>query len=260
MKIAVLYIATGKYFVFWEEFYKSAKKYLFSEDGNEVQFFVFTEEKRELGDDVTVTVVENEAWPYPTLKRYHYFLQLKETLQEFHYTYFFNGNTVFLRAVGEEILPKGNTSFSFVRQPYSLLENNTEFGYERRPESRAYIKSGEGIYYIWGAFNGGSTDRFLKMAKIIKDWSEEDLKIKLIAAFWDESYLNRYLLELNETDYTLVDNKIFLVEGYNENDEQVKMGAAINIFEKSRFFDTSFKGNLSFSNTVKNKVKNLLGI
>jgi hypothetical protein len=259
MKIAILYIATGKYFVFWERFYASAKQYLFCNTENQLHFFVFTDEDRELGPDVHVTVVNNEQWPYPTLKRYHHFLQLKEKLQQFDYIYFFNGNTVFLRPVGEEILPKSGTNFAFVRQPFTLTQKNTEFGYERRPESKAFIPLGKGKYYIWGAFNGGCSESFLKMASIIRDWTDEDLKIPLITAFWDESYINRYLLELKEEEYTLVNTDLFLVSGYNEDDANAQATTAIHIFEKSRFFDTSFKKTASFRHRVGLKMKRLLG-
>ena len=45
-KVAVLYIATGKYTVFWPEFYESAEKYLLKDC--EVHYFVFTD-----ADDLT---------------------------------------------------------------------------------------------------------------------------------------------------------------------------------------------------------------
>lgn len=40
-KVAALYIATGKYTVFWPEFYESAEQYLLRDC--EVHYFVFTD-------------------------------------------------------------------------------------------------------------------------------------------------------------------------------------------------------------------------
>ena len=40
-KVAALYIATGRYTVFWPEFYESAEKYLLKDC--EVHYFVFTD-------------------------------------------------------------------------------------------------------------------------------------------------------------------------------------------------------------------------
>lgn len=259
MKVAILYIATGKYFIFWDQFFQTAKQYLFADRERELKFFVFTDQERSLGEDVHVTVVRDEPWPYPTLKRYHYFLQLKEQLLTHDYVYFFNGNTTFLKPIGLEILPRSGTDFVFVQQPFTLAQNNTEFGYERRKESKAFIPLGEGRYYIWGAFNGGKPDKFLRLAEVIKGWTDEDLKLPLISAFWDESYLNRYLLELNSNSYTLVENNLFLVDGYNDNRKDVEKTAAIHILEKSKFFDTSFKRKKSIADKVKERVKSLIG-
>ena len=41
-KVAALYIATGRYTVFWPEFYESAEKYLLKDC--EVHYFVFTDD------------------------------------------------------------------------------------------------------------------------------------------------------------------------------------------------------------------------
>ena len=41
MKIAILYICTGKYYIFWENFYNSAQKNLFPYETK--HFFVFSD-------------------------------------------------------------------------------------------------------------------------------------------------------------------------------------------------------------------------
>lgn len=48
-KVAALYIATGRYTVFWPEFYESAEKYLLKDC--EVHYFVFTDAATLPGDD-----------------------------------------------------------------------------------------------------------------------------------------------------------------------------------------------------------------
>lgn len=42
MRIAILYICTGKYNVFWDGFYKSSEKF-FLKDEAEKEYFVFTD-------------------------------------------------------------------------------------------------------------------------------------------------------------------------------------------------------------------------
>lgn len=257
MKIAILYIATGKYFIFWERFYETAKNFLFSDREKELQFYVFTDKERELGGDVKVTVIDNEPWPYPTLKRYHYFLQLEKQLGEFDYIYFFNANTLFIAPVGEILFPKEYTGLVFVQQPTTLTQNNLEFGYERRMQSKAFIKKGEGKYYVWGAFNGGTSRFFLEMARTINEWTKSDRENNIIPVWHDESYLNKYVYSLDEKTYTLLPVSIFLVNGIPAYDAESGK-ECIHIFNKSDFFDVSFKRKKSIRDTFSKKLKQIL--
>jgi hypothetical protein len=257
MKIAVLYIATGKYFTFWDGFYESAKRFLFCDREKELKFFVFTDEERQLGGDVKLTVIDNEPWPYPTLKRYHYFLSLEEELQQFDYIYFFNANTLFIASVGEILLPKKDAGLSFVQQPTTLALSNSEFGYERRIQSKAFIKKGEGKYYVWGAFNGGESGYFLKMAKTINEWTEIDRDNNIIPVWHDESYLNKYVVGLDEKEFNLLPVSIFLVNGIPASDKETGK-ECIHIFNKSDFFDVSFKKRKSFRETISSRLKQIL--
>lgn len=257
MKIAILYIATGKYFIFWDRFYESAKKFLFSDNEKELQFFVFTDNDGKLSEDVKVTRIENESWPYPTLKRYHYFLQLETELREFDYIYFFNANTLFVAPIGDFLLPKHHAGFVFVQQPTTLTQSNLEFGYERRVQSKAYIKKGEGKYYIWGAFNGGKSSSFLSMAKKINEWTESDRNKNIIPIWHDESYLNKYVSGLDEKNFTLLPMHVFLVNSKPASDE-ASGNECIHIFNKSDFFDISFKAKRSIKETISRRLKQIL--
>ena len=52
-KVAVLFIATGRYMTFWEEFYAASKQYFLT--GHDVHYFLFTDHPEvETGDDVTL--------------------------------------------------------------------------------------------------------------------------------------------------------------------------------------------------------------
>ena len=70
-KIGMLYICTGKYTVFWPEFYRSfEEKFL---PGCEKEYFVFTDAPAiEYEDAPRVHRIYQEAypWPYSTLKRF----------------------------------------------------------------------------------------------------------------------------------------------------------------------------------------------
>ena len=88
--IGMLYICTGKYTVFWPDFYRSfAEKFL---PGCRKEIFVFT--------DAPSIAFEGEAgvhriyqqaydWPYSTLKRFSIFLQAEDSLKACDYLFFF---------------------------------------------------------------------------------------------------------------------------------------------------------------------------
>ena len=64
MNIGVLCVATGRYVCFWDEFYKSAKEFLFK--NHNVHFFVYSDASEinyEDNDDVTKLFAQSSKWP-----------------------------------------------------------------------------------------------------------------------------------------------------------------------------------------------------
>ena len=92
-KVGMLYICTGKYTVFWPEFYRTfAEKFL---PGCEKEYFVFTDAPAiEYEDAPGVHRIYQEAypWPYSTLKRFSIFLTQQAALCKMHYHYDINAN------------------------------------------------------------------------------------------------------------------------------------------------------------------------
>ncbi len=156
-KIAILYICTGKYDIFWKEFYKSSEKYLLP--NCEKTYFVFTDAEKIYDEEKNKRIhkiyQENLGWPDNTLKRFHMFWSIKKDLEKYDYIYFFNANCEIKRTITEQ---------EFLPDPKKLLvvkhigyhhKYNLFYPYERRKNSTAYIKRGYGNTYIFGGFNGG---------------------------------------------------------------------------------------------------------
>ena len=83
-KVAALYIATGKYTVFWPEFYESAEQYLLRDC--EVHYFVFTDAAALPGEEnprVHICPQEAYSWPFATLRRFEIFLKQEQALRGF---------------------------------------------------------------------------------------------------------------------------------------------------------------------------------
>lgn len=196
MKIAVLYIATGRYTVFWKDFYTSCEKRFVPEIDKE--YYVFTDAEHlefDTKSNVHILYQEKLGWPYDTLLRFDMFLRVEDELKKADYVFFFNANTKFLQKItAKEVLPDtahdGLVAATFNWKP-------EQFTYDRNPKSTAYIPLGEGKYYFRGGMNGGMADAYLKMVRVLKQNIKIDLDNNIIAKWHDESHLNKYLLNKN---------------------------------------------------------------
>ena len=79
-----------------------------------------------------------------------------------------------------------------------------EFTYDRNPESFAYIPEGQGKHYFMGGFNGGKAKNYFELVHCLDDSIKKDLEKNVIALWHDESHLNRYMLDLDETKYRIL--------------------------------------------------------
>ncbi len=202
-KVAILYIALGRYIVFWKDFYESCEKNL---TPCEKHYFVWTDNDEFdhcNTPNVTVIKAQKKGWPYDTLLRFEMFLQQEKKLKTFDYVYFFNANFQFINPVDlAEITPcewhDGLVAGSHPGRRGDVLSNNPDgFPYERRPESTAYVPFGKGKHYVCGAFNGGTSEAFLKMCRVLAKNVQTDLKKDIVARVDDESHLNAYLVDKN---------------------------------------------------------------
>jgi len=205
-KAAILYIALGRYVVFWKEFFESCEELLLSCDKH---YFIWTDcppEQLEYGDRPNVTVVHavKRGWPYDSLMRFEMFWKEKERILECDYAFFFNANMKFYNPTDlSEIAPhEWNDGLVAGAHPRLLsyinyVRNPDEHTYERRPESTAYVPFGNGKYHVCGAFNGGTSEAFMKMCATLKENVQKDLDNGIIARVEDESHLNAYMTKHN---------------------------------------------------------------
>lgn len=143
MKILILYVCTGRYVVFWKDFYISVEKYMLADC--EKHYFVFTDSKHIYKDNSTRVhkiFQRNLGWPGNTLFRYDMFEKQADRMKEYDYIFFMNANFVIKKTIGREILP-GDRLLA-VRHATNYGKKPEELPYERNPESHAYIEMGAG--------------------------------------------------------------------------------------------------------------------
>lgn len=198
-RVAVLYLCTGAYRVFWHDFYPNFKEHFLPDC--ERTFYVFTDaETIDYEDQPDVRRIPQEAlpWPYSTMQRFDAFLGQADRLARYDYLFFANANLRCLRDVtAGELLPdaaRGQVLTVVCHLPY-YGKNPIFHPYERRRKSRAGIPYNCGTWYVAGGLNGGQSAAYLDLCRELKARTDEDLSHGVIARFHDESQLNRLVAE-----------------------------------------------------------------
>ena len=105
--IGMLYICTGKYTVFWPEFYETFSRNFLP--GCKKEYFIFTDAPSIAHeDDPAVHRIAQPAydWPLSTMKRFAIFLTQEKALEQLDYLFFFNANLTCREVITpEEFLP-----------------------------------------------------------------------------------------------------------------------------------------------------------
>lgn len=182
-KIALCTVATGIYAQEALEMIQSARENFLK--GFDITFFVFTDQDLPSAPDIVIIREPQREWPWPVLRRYHAYEQNRNALYSMDYIYAIDADARFIEPVGEEVLTKRVATRGF------LAERKNED--DRR--STAYIKKGDEKNYFWGSFLGGERREFFNMVCKIRARIDRDLSWDHIAIWYDESYLNRYLLD-----------------------------------------------------------------
>jgi hypothetical protein len=135
---------------------------------------------------------KGDNWPYVSARRYKVLL---DHLSYAHGDYIFqiDADTRIVGPIGEEILSDGITVTTHPGFPPSSPVDLHP--YERRPQSTAYVPIGQGRQYHPGAFVGGSRAAFLALANYVAASVEHDIARGVHAVWYEESHLNRYLLD-----------------------------------------------------------------
>lgn len=194
MKIAILYICTGKYNLFFDGFFKSAEKYLLTE--SEKHYFVWTDDDHLADNLKNVTILHKECAGFPadSLFRFEMFMQVEDELKKYDYIYFFNSNAQFLKLVGEEVLPDETSLAMGIWRGTREHQHPMLYPYERNKKSLAYVAPYKPPYtYFMGGLNGGTSEKYLEMIRILSRNIRDDYERGIIAKFHDESHINAYM-------------------------------------------------------------------
>lgn len=234
--IGILYICTGKYVVFWRDFYLSAEKNFIP--NIEKHYFVFTDsseiEFEQENNNIHRFYQSDLGWPDNTLQRFHIFLNKEHEINRVDYLIFCNANLLFQEIVTEQnFLPTEQDRLIAVQHPGFFNKNRDQFTYDTNPKSTAYIPKNEGKYYVAGGLNGGLTKDFLKAMQVMEKNIDQDLGYDIIAKWHDESHWNRYII--GRSDVKILDPSYLYPEDWN-----IPFSPRIIVRDKSKYGGHSF--------------------
>ncbi len=253
MKIAILYVCTGKYDVFWDEFYSSSEENFYPDV--EKTYFIFTDCKRMLElkeKNVQAFCQARSGWPYDTLLRFNWFCTIQDKLEEYDACYFINANGKFLKKVTPELIPFPSDEEPMILSVHINNYEDTEgkkFAPERNPMSTAYIPEGAYCRAHSGGFFGGRTKEFLEMCRKLRDRIAKDLQNGIIAIWHDQSHLIKYATEIPHYN---------VEKGLVASEEYADLSKCLMIFRDKR----NYGGNvnlrqLPFSERIKELPKKI---
>ena len=201
MKIGILYICTGKYSIFWRDFYLSMEKNFIN--NSEKHYFVFTDSPEIYFEKENSRIHKiyqaDLRWPNNTLMRFHIFLSHEKEFSSMNYIFFFNANLLILEKItSEEFLPQKNDNLVATNHPGFYNKNRQKFTYENNKKSNAFINQNEGKYYLAGGLNGGKTNSFINAMKTMRHNINVDKENNIIAKWHDESHWNKYLIDRSD--------------------------------------------------------------
>lgn len=236
--IAICYIATGPYKVFWKDFHESFEK-RFLVDTDPLQYYVFTDEPELFAEErVHTTRIDTLPWPLPTLMRFHYFLDRAENLSKADCVFFANANLHCKEEIfADEVLPRREKGERYSFTQHGSFRNALpwRFPYERNPRSTARIGRFEGKRYVMGGLFGGFSEDFLSLCELLEERIETDLSHGIIARWHDESHLNRFIV--GRDDYRLLDpSYLYPVDDWAEECHWSDEPAKILVLQKDDYF------------------------
>lgn len=197
MKIGIIYIVTGIYVDFWNDFYQSCEQF-FCYDA-EKGYEVFTDSEDLLSQkykNVRFHKIEDQGWVKNVSYKSYYICGIKELLGMYDYIFYLNGNYKALAPIhSSEILPcEADGWITALSFSHYLSIPTDEYAYDRNMNSNAFIPFDLGERYYQSGFYGGRTSEFVLLSEILKKETQIDLDKGVIARFHDESYLNRFLV------------------------------------------------------------------
>ena len=197
MKVAIIFIGTGRYINFLPLYYENIHKYFLPK--SEKTILAFTDGTGDFPDDIKVYHQEHLEWPYITLKRFEIINKAKTFIKDFDWCVFIDADAIPVSEITEEEFFSDKPFFGVHHPCHALgMPPHTEYpgAFETNSKSRAHVTPDDDTTMYWqGCLWGGKVPAVFDMIDELEKRVNDDLKDDVIAQWHDESQLNKFYIE-----------------------------------------------------------------
>ena len=215
MKVGIIFIGTSKYAEFFIGFKKAIDTYFLKE--SEKEFFVFTDQPNNKcfnEKNINVTAINHVGWPWITLHRFKFMNKIVSSLNKMDYVFFIDADLWPCSEITKSELIDHGYPLVGVQHPGFINKVGT-FETDTRSTSNIF----DGYYnlskYRQGCFWGGKSSWIIEMVKSLNKAVDIDTSNDIVAVWHDESHMNKYFLQNNQSVYTLHPGFATPQEGYD---------------------------------------------
>jgi len=206
MKVAIIFIGTGKYINFLPQYYENIEKNFLP--NSEKTFLVFTDGTLEdTPDNIIPYYQKHLEWPYITLTRFEIINRARDEILKNDLLVFLDADTLVVDKVLDEEFSFDEPLFGVWHPCHNLgmpPHNKLPGAFETNPLSLAYVDTEKELptVYYQGCFWGGKVPEVIEMIDELQDRVNKDLGKNVIAVWHDESHINKYFLENKDRVHT----------------------------------------------------------
>jgi hypothetical protein len=199
MKVAVIFIGTGKYLNFLPSWYERCEEKFLPDI--EKRYFVFTDgEIPESPENVSVYQTEHLDWPYITLYRFDIIGKSRGELLQYDWLVFLDADMAVVDTVTKEEFFDDTKKYIGVHHPchYLKMPPHDRFpgSFETSPLSTAKVSDEYDFSIYWqGCLWGGKIPDVIEMMDELHERIMKDEENNIIAQWHDESHLNAFYSE-----------------------------------------------------------------
>jgi len=202
-RVAVLFIGTSRYVEYFASWHASLREHFLPDVPT--TYFAFTdrcETPALRAPDVRIVPAAHHRFPYVNLLKYRIVNTVADELAAFSHVVYVDADMAAVsRVAAATFFCHDKPLFAVCH--YNAVRRAPADAFERRATSRAAVTDRDDLSTYWQAcFWGGRAGPVLALSRELEARTDDDIARGVTAKWWDESFLNKYLVEHKDAVHT----------------------------------------------------------